>query len=156
MRWLLGFGAAIVAGTALAGNAEAQQLADRSARAARYDSRLSAPTTAGTRDRLAESGVEIRLSARFVTASELVRSLVRVAPHQDNRVLRVELDSPDFFRSSDVPLEGELAARNHFFSWKSLPPGSYTLIVTVMGTDGPRTQRVVPFDVIGTSLQLER
>jgi hypothetical protein len=124
MRWRIGL-ASVVAVGALAGAAGAQELSDRSARADRYDSRLSASTSMDKRDlALARQGVEVRLSARFALEQEIVRSLVRVAPHRDNRLLRVEIDSPDYFRSSDVQLEGELAARNHFFSWRSLPPGS--------------------------------
>lgn len=151
MRWRIGLASAMVVG-ALAGAVEAQELSDRSARADRYDSRLSAPTSIDKRDlALAKQGVEVRLSARFALEQEVVRSLIRVAPHRDNRLLRVEIDSPDFFRSSDVQLEGDLAARNHFFSWKSLPPGSYELVVTVLGSQGPRIRRHVTFDVMGTA-----
>ena len=55
-----------------------------------------------------------------------------------------------------MPLEGELAARNHFFSWKSLPPGSYDLVVTVLASEGVRTVRHVTFDVMGTTGQFGR
>ena len=122
MRRRIGLGAVVVAGVLTAGTAEAQ-----------------------------EQGVEVRVSSRFAVAQETVRSLVRVAPHPDNRLLRVAIDSPDFFRSSDVPLEGALAARNHFFAWKSLPPGSYELVVVVIGADGPRTRRQLTFEVVGAA-----
>ena len=150
MRRRIGLASAAVVG-ALAGGVEAQELSDRSTRADRYDTRLLPPTSIDKRDlALAKQGVEVRLSARFALEQEIVRSLIRVAPHRDNRLLRVEIESPDFFRSSDVQLEGELAARNHFFSWKALPPGSYDLIVTVLGSQGPRIRRHVSFDVVGT------
>ena len=150
MPWRIGLASVAVVG-ALAGAVEAQELADRTARADRYDTRLSAPTSLKQRDlALAKQGVEVQLSARFALEQEIVRSLIRVAPHRDNRLLRVEIESPDFFRSSDVQLEGELAARSHFFSWTSLPPGSYYLIVSVLGSQGPRIRRHVTFDVVGT------
>jgi hypothetical protein len=156
MRWRIALASAVAAG-ALAGAAEAQELSDRSPSVARYDSRLSAPASIDKHDRaLARQGVEIRLSTRFAMEQEIVRGLIRVAPHPDNRFLRVEIDSPDFFRGSDVTLEGELAARNHFFSWKSLPPGSYELVVTVLGSEGVRTRRQVTFAVIGTSAAFGR
>lgn len=156
MRWRILVGAALVVG-ALAEAVAAQELSERSSSAARYDSRLSAGTSIDRHDlALAKQGVEVRLSARYATAQEMVRSLVRVAPHPDNRWLRVEIDSPDFFRGSQVPLDGELAARNHFFSWTSLPPGSYELVVTVLGSHGPRSRRQVTFDVVGTASGLER
>ncbi len=85
-----------------------------------------------------------------------MRALVRVAPHPDNRTLRIELDSPEFFRSSDVQLEGAQAAQNHFFSWRSLPPGSYEAIVTVIGPAGPRAQRRLPFEILETRPGPER
>jgi len=126
MRWRISLGFAVLMG-ALAGAAGAQE-----------DNRDLA---------LAKQGVEVRLSARFALEQEIVRSLIRVAPHRNNRLLRVEIDSPDFFRSSDVQLEGELAARNHFFSWKSLPRGSYELRPR---SQGPRIRRHVTSDVVGT------
>ena len=149
MPWRIGLVLALV--VSLGETVEAQKLSDRSPGAPLYDSRLSAATSIDKRDlALAKQGVEVRLSARFALEQEVVRSLIRVAPHRDNRLLRVEIDSPDFFRSSDVQLEGDLAARNHFFSWKSLPPGSYELVVTVLGSQGPRIRRHVTFDVVGT------
>jgi hypothetical protein len=122
MQWRVGLGALVAVGVLTAGTVSAQ-----------------------------EQAIEVRLSSRFAVAQETVRSLVRVAPHPDNRLLRVAIDSPDFFRSSDVPLEGALAARNHFFAWKTLPPGSYELVVIVMGSDGPRTRRQVTFEVVGAA-----
>lgn len=157
MRWRIGLASAVVAG-AMAGGVEAQELSDRSARADRYDTRLAASTSIDKRDlALAKQGVEVRLSARFALEQEVVRSLIRVAPHRENRLLRVEIDSPGFFRGSDVQLEGELAARNHYFSWKSLPPGSYELVVTILGSEGLRFRRLVTFNVVGTTASgLER
>jgi hypothetical protein len=152
MGWRIVLGSSMVA-AALAGDVRAQELSKRSP-TVRYDSRLTAPAALDRRDvALAKHGVEIRVSSRFALAHEVVRSLIRVAPHRDNRLLRIEIDSPAFFRSSAVELEGELAAQNHFFSWKSLPPGSYLLVVTVLGSEGVRTRRQVPFDVVGDRTQ---
>lgn len=114
-----------------------------------YDSRLSAPVA--PRAVKPASAVELTLVARYAFAPAFMRALVRVAPHPDNRTLRIELDSPAFFRSSDVELEGDRAAQNHFFSWRSLPPGSYEAIVTVLGPAGPRAERRLPFEVLSAA-----
>jgi len=95
--------------------------------------------------------LEIRLTARFLMPQEWMRSLVRVEPHTDNRLLRVTIDSSNYFRSSDVQLNGASAARSHFFVWKSLPPGAYEVTAIVLGTDGRRSERRATFEVLGTS-----
>jgi hypothetical protein len=106
-------------------------------------------------DASAQTAIEIRVSSRYAMAPALVRGLIRVAPHRDNRVLRVEIDSPAFFRSSDVPLEGEQAALSHAFAWPSLPPGVYALVATVFGPQGQRSRRETRFEVLGPSSRLD-
>ncbi len=95
--------------------------------------------------------VTMRLSSRLAFAPAVVRSTVRVTPHPDNRLLRLTLDSPDYYRSSDVQLDGASAASAHFFNWTSLPAGSYSVVATVFGPDGPRAQTVATLDVRGLS-----
>ncbi len=119
---------------------------------ASYHSRLGAPPRPGSAaPQASEPALELRLTSRYAVAKELVRSLVRVAPHPDNRFLRVTVDSLNYYSSSDIQLEGAFAVKNHFFAWKSLPPGVYDVVVTVFGPDGPRSQRRAPFEVTGVS-----
>lgn len=96
--------------------------------------------------------IQIRLTARFVMPHEWLRGLVRVQPNSGNRLLRVTIDSPNFFRSSEVQLDGASAAKSHLFVWKSLPPGAYEVTAIVFGSDGRRIQRRARFQVIGTSI----
>ena len=85
-----------------------------------------------------------------------MRSLVRVAPHEDNRRLRIEIDSPDYYRASEIDLDGKNAAPNHYFAWSALPAGSYSIVATVLGVNGPRASSELPFEVLGRGQQLDR
>lgn len=97
--------------------------------------------------------IEIRLVSQAAFSPAHVRGLVRVAPHSDNRMFRIEMDSPGFYRSSDIQLDGERAARNHFFTWQSLPPGPYAIVVTVFGPGGDvRAERHVPLTILGPGM----
>jgi hypothetical protein len=83
-----------------------------------------------------------KLTVRFtplvrVTPGE-ARGVVTVPRHLDNRVLRVILESDDYYSLSAVQLDGEDAPLSHSFSWRDLPPGSYRVTVQVYGTGGLR------------------
>jgi hypothetical protein len=66
------------------------------------------------------------------------RGMVSVPRHLDNRVLRVIIESADYYSLSDVQLDGESAPQSHWFYWRDLAPGSYRVTVHVYGTDGLR------------------
>ena len=66
------------------------------------------------------------------------RGLVTVPRHHDNRVLRVILESEDYYSRSDIQLDGEEAAQNHHLYWRNLPHGSYWVTVEVPGSTGLR------------------
>jgi hypothetical protein len=94
----------------------------------------------------------LRLTPRFVSAPGYLRSLIRVAPNGANRVLRVEIDSAGYYRSSDITLDGASAPMSHFVDWKEVPAGKYDLIVSVLGSSGDaRAVRHLNFQVLGVS-----
>ena len=97
----------------------------------------------------------LRLTPRFVSAPGFLRSLVRVAPNADNRLLRVEIDSAGYYRSSEIELDGASAPMSHFMDWKDVPAGKYDLIVTVLGPSGPRAVRRLNFQVLGINSEFE-
>ena len=95
----------------------------------------------------------LRLTPRFVSAPGYLRSLIRVAPHEANRMLRVEIDSAGYYRSSDIQLDGASAPTSHFVDWKEVPAGKYDLRVSVLGAgDDPRIVRTITFQVLGISI----
>lgn len=93
--------------------------------------------------------LQIRLSGKHTFAPGYVRSVIRVQPHSDNRLLRVTLDSPDFYRSSDFELDGAEAAINHFVTWTSLPAGQYEIVATLFGPHETRAQITEALEVLG-------
>lgn len=96
--------------------------------------------------------VTLRLTPRFVSAPGYLRSLVRVVPNAENRVLRVAIDSNRYYRSSDIQLEGDSAPESHFVDFKGVPAGKYDLVVTVLGPGGDaRVQRQLTFQVLGAT-----
>jgi hypothetical protein len=96
----------------------------------------------------------LRLTPRFVSAPGYLRSLIRVAPNDANRVLRVEIDSAGYYRSSDITLDGASAPMSHFVDWKEVPAGKYDLIVSVLGPSGDaRVVRQLNFQVLGMTTE---
>ena len=91
------------------------------------------------------------LPRRIVPAPGYMRSVIRVTPSTENRALRVEIDSDDYFRSTEIQLDGASAPMSHFMDWKEVPAGKYDLIVTVMGPSGPRVVRRLNFQVLGVT-----
>ena len=131
--------------------ASAQAVANRANSSRFYDARLLAPGTAVSSDEPGPA-LELRLVSRFALAPATVQSLVRVSPHPDNRLLRVVIDGEDYYRSSDTQLDGAEAARHHFFTWRSLPPGNYSIIAVVYGPQGVREQRLQSLEVFGEGM----
>ena len=82
--------------------------------------------------------VGIRLHGRFFSEPATVRLLVTVEPDADNRTLRIEADSADMFRASDVTLSGANDKRLHTIEFKNLSAGAYTLRAEVRSTSGVR------------------
>jgi len=99
-----------------------------------------------------EGPLRLRLGAHVVSAPADFSGLVRLTPNADYRLLRVVLDSDNFYRSSDIQLEGDRSPRSHFLWWRSLPAGTYRIVVTVFGTQGLRTQVTQEFLVVGDPL----
>jgi hypothetical protein len=75
--------------------------------------------------------------------------MVKVAPHAENRLLVVTLDSGDYFRSSSITLDGDRAAAHHPFSWKALPAGDYGLRAEVIDARGLRHVATRGIRVVG-------
>ena len=78
--------------------------------------------------------LSVRLPYVVSHGDALVRATVWVPRDGDNRMLRITLDSESFYRSSDVPLEGERAPQSHTLVWHKLPPGSYDVTIELVGT----------------------
>ena len=92
------------------------------------------------------------LPRRIVPAPGYMRSVIRVTPSTENRALRVEIDSDDYFRSTEIQLDGASAPMSHFIDWKQMPPGMYAITATLIGSEGTRATRQTRFRVAGPIL----
>ena len=71
--------------------------------------------------------VEIRVRGHYFPAPATVPVTVAVEPGVDNHVLIVEADSEDYFRSSEIELDGDREKRLHGLELRSLPAGAYAI-----------------------------
>jgi hypothetical protein len=62
--------------------------------------------------------------------------LTSIEPNEDNRTVEIIAESDQFYRSSEVPLEGGLAPKTTYVRFRSLPVGSYTIRAIVRGSTG--------------------
>ena len=91
----------------------------------------------------ASGGEQLRLAVSpaqsFAPSNLNIRA--RVVPHPDNRTLTVIAESEDFYRSSEIPLEGERAPATIIFEFRGLPSGEY--IVSGVLTDDVGRRRAI-------------
>jgi hypothetical protein len=80
--------------------------------------------------------VRVRVPTSALMAPADLRIYIVLERHAENRLLRVSAESSDFFRSSDVQLDGEGSARVTILNFRDLPPGSYDVKAEVIGADG--------------------
>jgi hypothetical protein len=80
--------------------------------------------------------ITIRVSPAlsFAPANLIVRTTIASDP--ENRAVEVVAESPEFYRSSEIQLEGERAPRTSVFEFRSLPPGRYEVRATLRGSSG--------------------
>ena len=86
----------------------------------------------------ADEGLKMNISPLQALAPVNLRVSVRVEPHADNRVLTIVADGGDFYRSSEIPLEGDRAPRVFIIEYPSLPGGEYQIksaLVNSMGRE---------------------
>jgi hypothetical protein len=71
-------------------------------------------------------------------APAVVTVRVTVDASPENRSLRIIASSADFYRSSEIQLDGNNAAPLNVFEFKDLPSGLYEVTGTLVGAHGPR------------------
>ena len=93
--------------------------------------------------------LKLRLSQPVAVAPATVLVQISVEPHADNRSLAVVVDSDQYYRSSEVSLDGDDARRPHVFEFRNLPSGSYEVSAVLLASGGkPRASadaRIVVF-----------
>ena len=93
--------------------------------------------------------LKMRVSPAVSLAPALLTVELSVETDPDNRLLEVSAASADFYRSSEIQLDGTSAPRVSVVQFRNLPTGVYEVSGVLVGTHGPRasvlrTARVAP------------
>jgi hypothetical protein len=83
----------------------------------------------------------IAVSPAFALAPATLKVRTRIEPNADNRRLTIVADGAEFYRSSEVQLEGEQAPKTIEMSFSSMPGGDYE--VSAILTDSLGRQRAI-------------
>lgn len=86
----------------------------------------------------------MRVSPTVAYAPAFLTVSITVPADDKNRSLQVIAESSDFYRSSEIPLEGRNAPALSVFTFRDLPPGLYSMTGVLTGANGTlaTTQRV--------------
>ena len=106
---------------------------------------LAASGATGANDKLS-----LRVTPNVSSAPSTVIIRATIAKDADNRSLHIEADSGTFYRSSEIPLDGDTAPLVTEVRFKSLPSGDYTVAAVLRNSMGQETV------VRGTALVLSR
>lgn len=93
--------------------------------------------------------VSLRVTPNVAYAPATVSITVTVEPDGQNRALLVEADSAAYYRSSQIQLDGEHAARTHRLLFRGLPPGEHVVSAVVRGTNGSQARVSQKVMVVG-------
>jgi hypothetical protein len=78
--------------------------------------------------------MKVSPSVAFAPANLIVRATILA--DADNRAVEIVAESEDFYRSSEIQLQGENAPRTNMFEFRSLPPGTYEVRANLRGANG--------------------
>ncbi len=92
---------------------------------------LTTTPPTGARDRIA---IIVSPTVAFAPANLSVRTTIDVDP--ENRAVTIVAESDDFYRSSEITLDGDKAPRTTTFEFRSLPPGIYEVRARLTGAGG--------------------
>ena len=79
----------------------------------------------------------IRVTPAVALAPAVLTIRATIEPSDDNRRLNIEIDSPTFHRSSEIPLDGKNSQRLNVIEMKGLPTGLYEVRAVLVGASGP-------------------
>jgi hypothetical protein len=79
----------------------------------------------------AEDRLSVTVSPNVGFSPMDVRIKVRIEPNGENRALEIVAESPEFFRSSEQPLNGVAAPRVTAIEFRNLPAGDYLVTTTL-------------------------
>jgi hypothetical protein len=86
---------------------------------------------AAARDKLA---LRVSPAISFAPANLTVRATIEA--DAGNRAVEIIAESTDFYRSSEIELDGDHGPRTSQFEFRSLPPGTYEVKGILYGSSG--------------------
>jgi hypothetical protein len=92
---------------------------------------LASTSTTGAGERL---HIRVSPAVAFAPANLVVRTIVE--RNSANRSMQVVAESPTFYRSSEIPLEGDNGPRVSTVEFASVPSGSYDVTAILLDGDG--------------------
>jgi hypothetical protein len=78
--------------------------------------------------------MKVSPAVAFAPANLVVRAMIEA--DAENRAVQIVAESPDFYRSSEVYLEGDKAARTSMIEFRNLPSGTYEVRALLLGVGG--------------------
>jgi len=77
--------------------------------------------------------IKVSPSVAFAPANLVVRTTIEADTR--NRAIAIVAESSEFYRASEVELDGDKAPRTTTFEFRSLPSGTYQVTATLLGAD---------------------
>jgi len=82
--------------------------------------------------------LQMHVSPAIQRAPAMLTVRVMVESSADNRLLHVAAESPTFYRSSEVEIDGANSSPLRVFQFRGLPTGRYEVTGVLVGTQGRR------------------
>jgi hypothetical protein len=104
----------------------------------------------------ANERLAIRVSPAVAYAPANLSVRATIEADADNRSIEIIAESAEFYRSSEMQLDGDAAPRTTFFQFRSLPTGEYAVRGILRGPGGHEiatVQRKVNIVESGTALR---
>jgi hypothetical protein len=97
---------------------------------------IAAPSPDNTVAAAGQSQLRISVYPSYTLAPANVRVQAVIEPARENRALEFVVESPQYYRSSTIELDGEQSARVHVVQFRALSGGTYEVRVMLVGGDG--------------------
>lgn len=82
--------------------------------------------------------LRMQVSPSMSRAPALLTIRISVDSSPDNRFVHVAAESSDFYRSSEIPVDGAPSPALTVVQFRNLPSGLYRITGTLVGSHGPR------------------
>ena len=82
--------------------------------------------------------LRMQVSPAIQRAPAMLTVRVMIESSDENRLLQVVAESPTFYRSSEVEIDGANASPLKIFQFRGLPTGLYEVTGVLVGTQGRR------------------